>query len=63
MNRTRERRKLRLKLWTKSRQGKVHCSRRSPIRGNFYFFLVSRKSGDSARVKRTTSSPVAVLMS
>ena len=28
-----------------------------------YFFLASRKSGDSARVKRTTSSPVTVLMS
>ena len=28
-----------------------------------YFFFVSRKSGDSARVKTTTSSPVVVLMS
>lgn len=28
-----------------------------------YFFFVSRKGGDSARVKRTTSSPVLVLMS
>lgn len=28
-----------------------------------YFFLVSRKSGDSAKVKSTTSSPVTVLMS
>ena len=28
-----------------------------------YFFFVSRKSGDSARVKSTTSSPVVVLIS
>ena len=28
-----------------------------------YLILASRKSGDRARVKRTTSSPVTVLMS
>ena len=28
-----------------------------------YFFFASRRSGDWARVKRTTSSPVTVLMS
>ena len=28
-----------------------------------YFFFASRKRGESARVKRMTSSPVAVLMS
>ena len=39
----------------------------TPARGRAtrrpYFFLVSRKRGDSANVKITTSSPDAVLMS
>ena len=38
-------------------------SERYNLSQNRYFFLASRKSGDSARVKRRTSSPVTVLMS
>jgi hypothetical protein len=41
------------------------CLRQRDVlkREALHFFFVSRKSGDSARVKRTTSSPVTVLMS
>lgn len=33
------------------------------VNAPLYFFFVSRKRGDSVRVKSTTSSPLTVLMS
>ena len=55
------------------RSTRVHCTARnaenkcnvrsSVVKQSSYFFLASRKRGDSVKVKSTTSSPVRVLMS
>ena len=41
----------------------LRLTERSPRCVSVHFFFVSRKRGDSARVKTTTSSPVTVLIS